>query len=90
MSELLKEYDEQIKKKQKRSEIVKSFIWGFFIIITAIYFGNMFFGQSSLQTLISLQTTKEQLQRRIAYLKGQNAAAQKDYFELKGLYPNEK
>lgn len=90
MSDLLKDYDEQLKKKQKRSELVKMSAWGLAAVLGAIYFGNMLFGQSSLETLLSLQTTKEQLQRRIAYLKGQNAAAQKDYFELKGLYPNEK
>ncbi|WP_260604784.1 hypothetical protein [Campylobacter sp. MIT 99-7217] len=50
----------------------------------------MFFGQSSFETLISLQNTKKELEKRIAYLKGQNAVAQKDYFELKGLYPDEK
>jgi len=87
LSELLKEYDEQIKKKKLRSELVKTSIYGVLAVIAAIYFGNMLFGQSSLETLLSLKTTKEQLERRIAYLKGQNAAAQKDYFELKGLYP---
>ncbi|HJE66223.1 hypothetical protein [Campylobacter avium] len=47
----------------------------------------MLFGQSSLDTLLSLQATKEELNKRIVWLKKQNAEAQKDYFELKGLYP---
>ncbi|TKX31136.1 hypothetical protein [Campylobacter estrildidarum] len=65
------------------------FCWAFLVVIGAIYFGNMFFGQYSLDTLISLETTKENLNKRISLLKKQNAKAQKDYFELKGLYPNE-
>ncbi len=49
----------------------------------------MLFGHSSLDTLLSLQSTKEELEKRILWLKKQNSQAQKDYFELKGLYPNE-
>ncbi|XTO86826.1 hypothetical protein DSX90_003955 [Campylobacter jejuni] len=49
----------------------------------------MFFGQYSLDTLLSLENTKEELNKKIILLKEQNAKAQKDYFELKGLYPNE-
>ena len=61
----------------------------FLVVIGAIYFGNMFFGQYSLDTLLSLENTKEELNKKIILLKEQNAKAQKDYFELKGLYPNE-
>ncbi|TQR30305.1 hypothetical protein DMB92_07530 [Campylobacter sp. MIT 99-7217] len=89
-NELLKAYDEQTKKKELRTEILKLLSWGVLAVVAAIYFGNMFFGQSSFETLISLQNTKKELEKRIAYLKGQNAVAQKDYFELKGLYPDEK
>ncbi|KGI56651.1 hypothetical protein LR59_06195 [Campylobacter sp. MIT 97-5078] len=64
-------------------------MYGFCAIIAAIYFGNMFFGQSSLETLLALEATKKELNQRIAWLKAQNALAQKEYFELKGLYPNE-
>ncbi|EIG7524634.1 hypothetical protein ACWA8J_000917 [Campylobacter jejuni] len=63
--------------------------WAFLVVIGAIYFGNMFFGQYSLDTLLNLENTKEELNKKIILLKEQNAKAQKDYFELKGLYPNE-
>ncbi|EDP7106825.1 hypothetical protein JRS84_000726 [Campylobacter jejuni] len=63
--------------------------WAFLVVIGAIYFGNMFFGQYSLDTLLSLENIKEELNKKIILLKEQNAKAQKDYFELKGLYPNE-
>jgi len=69
---------------------VKVFFWAFAVIIGAIYFGNMFFGQYSLDTMLSLEATKENLNNKILLLKKENAKAQKDYFELKGLYPNEK
>ncbi|EAJ2045576.1 hypothetical protein CNW01_07060, partial [Campylobacter coli] len=60
--------------------------WAFLVVIGAIYFGNMFFGQYSLDTLLSLEATKEGLNKKISFLKEQNAKAQKDYFELQGLY----
>ncbi|MBZ7934783.1 hypothetical protein [Campylobacter molothri] len=65
------------------------FCWALIVIVGAIYFGNMLFGQYSLDTLLSLEATKEDLTKQISLLKKQNAKAQKDYFELKGLYPNE-
>ncbi|MCH5335885.1 MAG: hypothetical protein J1D99_00555 [Campylobacter sp.] len=64
-------------------------LWVFLVIIGAIYLGNMLFGQYSLDTMLSLGKTKEELNKKIILLKEQNAKAQKDYFELKGLYSNE-
>lgn len=39
--------------------------WAFLVVIGAIYFGNMFFGQYSLDTLLSLENTKEELNKRL-------------------------
>ncbi|EAL6514764.1 hypothetical protein DSV65_07840, partial [Campylobacter coli] len=50
--------------------------WAFLVIIGAIYFGNMLFGQYSLDTLLSLEATKEELNKKISFLKEQNAKAQ--------------
>ncbi|MCX2682605.1 hypothetical protein OQH60_02265 [Campylobacter sp. MIT 21-1685] len=47
----------------------------------------MFFGQYSLDTLLSLESLKTQLNQKINFLKQQNSNAQKDYFELQGLLP---
>ncbi|KAA6225120.1 MULTISPECIES: hypothetical protein [unclassified Campylobacter] len=66
------------------------FFWALLVSIGAIYFGNMLFGQYSLDTMLSLEATKKDLNRKILFLKEQNSKAQKDYFELQGLYPNEK
>lgn len=60
------------------------------VIVGAIYFGNMFFGQYSLDTMLSLEAMKGQLNKQILLLKEQNAKAQKEYFELQGLYSDEK
>ncbi|EIM8197724.1 hypothetical protein LN235_005099, partial [Escherichia coli] len=43
--------------------------WAFLVIIGAIYFGNMLFGQYSLDTLLSLEATKEELNKKISFLK---------------------
>lgn len=40
----------------------------------------MFFGQYSLDTLLSLENTKEELNKKIILLKEQNAKAQKRLF----------
>ena len=63
--------------------------WIFLVVIGAIYLGNMLFGQYSIDTMLSLEKTKEELNKKIILLKEQNAKAQKDYFELQGLYSNE-
>ena len=89
MSELLKEYDERTKRREFRRELFRLGAYALGAMIAAVYFSGLLFGQSSLETLLSLEATKKELGARIAWLKAQNAAAQKDYFELKGLYPNE-
>lgn len=66
------------------------FLYSLLTILAAYYFGNMLFGKSSLETLLSLKATKKELNTRIDWLKEQNARKQKEYFELKGLYPDEK
>lgn len=62
---------------------------GFSCHYRSYLFWKYAFGQYSLDTLLSLEATKEELNKKISFLKEQNAKAQKDYFELQGLYPNE-
>lgn len=87
MSDLLKEYDESTKKKGFYTQILKLSFYSVVVVVVAIYFGNMFFGQYSLDTLLSLESMKTELNQKIALLKKQNSNAQKDYFELQGLLP---
>ncbi|WP_052243140.1 hypothetical protein [Campylobacter volucris] len=54
----------------------------FVAIIVAIYFGNMFFGKSSLDVLLSLKQEQRNLENKIDVLKAKNAQAQKEYLQL--------
>ncbi|WP_229239092.1 hypothetical protein [Campylobacter volucris] len=54
----------------------------FIAIIVAIYFGNMFFGKSSLDVLLSLKQEQRNLENKIDVLKAKNAQAQKEYLQL--------
>lgn len=89
-AELLKDYDERAKKRQFYADTLKMSAYMLLTVVAAWYFGNMLFGKSSLETLLSLKATKKELNSRIEWLKEQNARKQKEYFELKGLYPDEK
>ncbi len=88
--QLLKDYDERARKRQFYAECAKMGVYALLTIAAAWYFGNMLFGKSSLETLLSLKATKSELNSRIEWLKEQNSRKQKEYFELKGLYPDEK
>lgn len=85
--ELLSGYDAELRKKQLRADITKMALYAVLTILGAWYFGNMLFGKSSLETMISLKNTKKELNSRIEWLKEQNARKQKEFFELKGLAP---
>ncbi|WP_232088172.1 hypothetical protein [Campylobacter peloridis] len=47
-----------------------------------MYFGNMFFGKSSLDVLLSLKQEQKNLEKSIDTLKAKNAQAQKEYLQL--------
>lgn len=47
-----------------------------------MYFGNMFFGKSSLDVLLSLKEEQKILEKNIITLKTKNAQAQKEYLQL--------
>ncbi|MDR1975798.1 MAG: septum formation initiator [Campylobacteraceae bacterium] len=66
----------------------KRVLVGFVVIILGIYFGNMLFGNSSLEVLLSLKTDKARLEQRMKELKNENARLQKEFFELQQLDPD--
>ncbi|EAK3365505.1 hypothetical protein BGG38_07295 [Campylobacter lari] len=82
MSDLLKEYDEHSKKKEAHHQLIKTITLSFVAIIVAIYFGNMFFGKSSLDVLLTLREEQKILEKNIITLKAKNAQAQKEYLQL--------
>ena len=57
------------------------------VIALGIYAGVLLFGPNSLMVLMSLEEQRSSYELYIKRLKAQNAALQKEYFELKQLEP---
>lgn len=53
-----------------------------------VYFGDMLFGKNSLEVLMNLYEKKDYLEKEVLRLKEENAALQKEYFELIQLDPD--
>lgn len=58
------------------------------IIILAIYLNILLFGDNSLEVLLQLEEYEDYLVHEIDNYKSENAALQKEYFELKELEPD--
>lgn len=56
-----------------------------FVLVVGIYMGFIFFGDNSLSVLLDLEEHQDYLSEDIERLKAENAALQKQYFELKEL-----
>ncbi len=59
------------------------FILLFIILILGIYIGTLLYGTNSLEVLLGIADYENYLQDEIIRLKDENAALQKEYFELK-------
>ena len=57
------------------------------IIILAVYLNILLFGDNSLEVLLQLEEYDEYLKNEINSYRSENAALQKEYFELKELEP---
>ena len=57
------------------------------VVALGIYIGVLLFGPNSLTVLLSLEERRAAYETCIKILKDQNAALQKEYFELKQLGP---
>ncbi len=58
------------------------------VLAVGIYMGFIFFGDNSLSVLLDLEEHQNYLSEDIERLKAENAALQKQYFELKELDPD--
>ena len=87
MNEVLDLLENESQKKAKGSFYVKIFLAALIVIIFGVYVGNILFGKNSLEVLLNLQEERTKLQKEIKRLKRENAALQKDYFELRQLEP---
>jgi cell division protein FtsB len=59
------------------------------VILAAIFIGETLFGRNSLEIYLSLQKDKKRFARKIDKIQHENAALQKEYFELNSLMPKE-
>lgn len=55
------------------------------VLVVGIYMGLIFFGNNSLSVLLDLEEHQDYLIKDIERLKAENAALQKQYFELREL-----
>lgn len=87
MNEIL----DSLPKAKKRNKNLGSFILAgvlaVFVIYAGWYIGNMLFGARSLDVMLDLHAQKERLSTQVAQIQEENAALQKEYFELIGLDP---
>jgi len=64
---------------------VKFLIASGVVLVVGVYMGFIFFGDNSLSVLLDLEEYQNYLSEDIEHLKVENAALQKQYFELKEL-----
>ena len=67
----------------------KNFLIVLSVILAAIFIGETLFGKNSLEIYLSLQQDKKRFVQKIDKIQHENAALQKEYFELKSLMPKE-
>ncbi|MBZ7986631.1 hypothetical protein [Campylobacter canadensis] len=70
------------KKESKKGLILQAFFVIVIAVFFGIYFGLIFFGNSSVEVLQDLNERTNALQNQIYKLNQENAKLQKDYFEL--------
>ncbi len=94
MKEESNDFYEEIEYHQSTAERyfglswAKLFIALILVIFLGIYIGVLLFGENSLEVLFQLEEYEDYLINETDRLKLENAALQKEYFELKGLQPD--
>lgn len=88
------QYEEQLLENDRKESLTerwfglstpKFFIALSVVLIVGIYLGLIFFGNNSLSVLLDLEEHQDYLIEDIERLKAENAALQKQYFELEEL-----
>jgi len=59
-----------------------------FVILAAIFIGQMLFGQNSYEVFVNLNQKKDILESKIITLQKENASLQKKYFEYINILPS--
>jgi hypothetical protein len=88
-------YDDQLLDSDEERESLTEHYFGLstskfliasgFVLVLGIYMGLIFFGDNSLSVLLDLEEHQRYLTDDIERLKTENAALQKQYFELREL-----
>jgi len=69
-------------RRDKGFSFLQLFVLIAIVLMAAVYMGETLFGKNSLEVLLSLQQQQKILDKKIKYISHQNAALQKEYFEL--------
>ncbi len=88
MSKILSEFEDGNDKKSEVAFYAKILLLALAVIFFGIYVGDILFGKSSLEVLLDLQESRDNLKQNVKVIKEKNALLQKEYFELKQLEPN--
>jgi cell division protein FtsB len=73
---------------EKKDINYKLIILVVFVILFAVYVGNLLFGNKSVSRLVELQNQREILEKEVKKIENDNSKKQKKYFELKQLEGN--
>ncbi len=82
------EYHQSASERYFGLSWAKLFIALILVIFLGVYIGILLFGENSLEVLFQLEEYEDYLISETDRLKLENAALQKEYFELKGLQPD--
>ena len=77
------------KHSQSNGTFVQNLLIVLSVIAAAIFIGETLFGKNSLEVYLALQNDKKHFEEKITKIQHENAALQKEYFELKSLLPKE-
>jgi cell division protein FtsB len=81
--------EDGISAEQSDYTFIQNLLITLSVIIAAIFIGETLFGKNSLEVYLSLQKDKERFKEKINKIQYENAALQKEYFELNSLLPKE-
>ncbi len=82
------EYRQSVSERYFGLSWAKLFLALVLVVFLGIYIGVLLFGENSLEVLFQLEEYEDYLINETDRLKLENAALQKEYFELKGLQPD--
>jgi len=80
---------ERVTEKEESNSLFFIVIYLFLIISLSIFVSNMLFGKNSFKKYQDLKKDKKILSKKIEKIKQNNAALQREYFELKSIIPQE-